>query len=334
MSFATSTYHELLEETLNEGVQKGDRTGTGTIATFGKQKRFGTHTEFPLITSKKIFFRGVIEELLWFIRGDTNNNSLADKKVNFWTPWADKNGDLGPVYGHMWRSWPTTGGTIDQLLEAQRLLREEPDSRRIIVNAWNPEFLPDPSLPPKENPAQGKQALPPCHMMFQFQAAPLSIYQMISVCMREGIPIDLSKMTTTFVDLREVEPDFLDIPEEISNRRVLHLQVYIRSNDLFLGAPFNIASYAALLQMMAQCVDMERGDLVYTVGDCHIYNNHMEQVRLQLDRWKEHVSTGGELSRPVLKLNPDVKDITEFTWEDFTLENYNPLGAIKGTPAV
>lgn len=335
MNSATTTYHNALIKVLNRGVKKEDRTGTGTISTFGEQLRFGLEKEFPLIESKKVFFKGILEELLWFIRGDTNNNSLVEKGVNFWTPWAADNGDLGPVYGKMWRSWPTTSGeTIDQLREAQRLLREEPDSRRIIVNAWNPEFLPDPSVPPKTNPEKGRQALPPCHMMFQFQASPLSVAEMLGYCASNGIPLNLGVLTDTFMDVNGTDPSIFGVPDYVKNKRKLNLQVYIRSNDMFLGAPFNIASYALLVMMMAQCCDMLLGDLVYTIGDCHIYNNHIEQVKEQINRWSD-VSASRVKTNPVwVEINPEIKDIDQFSSEDFTLVNYDPLPAIKGAPAV
>ena len=335
MSIATTTYHNALTKVLLKGVKKGDRTGTGTISTFGEQLRFDLEKEFPLIESKKVFFRGILEELLWFIRGDTNNKSLVEKGINFWTPWAPEDGDLGPVYGRMWRSWPTSkGGTIDQLKEAQRLLQEEPDSRRIIVNAWNPEFLPDPRIPPKENPANGLQALPPCHMMFQFQASPLSLPDMLSYCAINGIPLNLEDLVDTFLDLSTVDPSSLGVPDEVINKRRLNLQIYIRSNDMFLGAPFNIASYALLTMMMAQCCDMLLGDLVYTIGDCHIYSNHLDQVKEQISRWENRDTSKSNPSPVRVLINPEIRDIDGFTAKDFELQNYDPLPAIKGAPAV
>ena len=261
-------YLNLLNRVLSEGVKKGDRTGTGTISIFGHQMRFDLSEGFPVLTTKKLHLKSIIYELLWFLKGDTNIRYLNEHDVRIWNEWADENGDLGPIYGSQWRSWPDySGGTIDQISQAIDLLKNNPDSRRIIVNAWNVAAIPS-------------MKLPPCHCFFQFYAA-------------EG---------------------------------KLSLQLYQRSADIFLGVPFNIASYALLLQMMAQAVGLQPGDFVHTFGDAHIYTNHLEQVKLQLSREPRPL--------PVMKINPEVKTIFDFCYEDFELEGYNPHPHIKGTVSV
>ena len=253
---------------MDNGVLKKDRTGTGTKSVFGRQMRFNLEEGFPLVTTKKVHLKSIIHELLWFIAGDTNIAYLKANGVRIWDEWADENGDLGPVYGHQWRSWPTPdGGTIDQLANVIQQIKNNPDSRRHIVSAWNVAEV-------------DKMALPPCHTLFQFYVA----------------------------DGR------------------LSCQLYQRSADMFLGVPFNIASYALLTMMIAQECGLRPGDFVHTTGDTHIYTNHFDQVREQLSREPKPL--------PVMKLNPDVKSVFDFRYEDFTLEGYDPWPAIKGKVAV
>lgn len=251
-------YLDLLHRILEEGVEKSDRTGTGTLSVFGHQMRFNLEEGFPLLTTKKLHLKSIIYELLWFLQGDTNVKYLQEHGVRIWNEWADENGDLGHIYGYQWRSWPDyKGGFIDQIQEAVDTIKHNPDSRRIIVSAWNVGDL-------------GNMNLPPCHAFFQFY---------------------------------------------VVNGK-LSLQLYQRSADTFLGVPFNIASYALLLMMMAQVTGLKAGDFVHTLGDTHIYKNHLEQVKLQLTREPRPL--------PRMKLNPDVKSIFDFKFEDFTLEDYNP----------
>ena len=261
-------YLDLLDRILTEGVKKEDRTGTGTISVFGNQMRFNLEEGFPLLTTKKLHLKSIIYELLWFLRGDTNIKYLKDHGVSIWDEWADENGDLGPVYGHQWRSWPDeNGGTIDQIQNVVNQIRNNPDSRRMIVSAWNVAEV-------------ERMALPPCHTMFQFYVA---------------------------------------------NGR-LSLQLYQRSADTFLGVPFNIASYALLLQMMAQVTGLKAGDFIHTTGDTHLYLNHIEQAKLQLTRSPRPL--------PRMVINPDVKDIFDFKYEDFQLEGYDPWPHIKAAVSV
>lgn len=271
-------YLNLVQEVLDRGVQKGDRTGTGTKSIFGHQMRFDLAAGFPLVTTKKVHLKSIIHELLWFLKGDTNIAYLKENGVKIWDEWADENGDLGPVYGFQWRNW--NGEDIDQIKEVIHTLKTNPESRRIMVSAWNPSVMPDTTVSFSENVANGKAALPPCHSFFQFYVS-------------EG---------------------------------KLSCQLYQRSADVFLGVPFNIASYALLTMMVAQVCDLELGDFVHTFGDVHIYNNHIEQVNLQLSRELKEL--------PIMKLNPNVKDIFEFTYDDFVLENYDPHPAIKGAVAI
>lgn len=261
-------YLDLLQRILTEGAQKTDRTGTGTLSVFGHQTRYPLAEGFPLLTTKKLHLKSIIYELLWFLRGDTNVRYLQDHGVRIWNEWADADGNLGPVYGHQWRSWPDyRGGTIDQIQQVVDTLRTHPDSRRMIVSAWNPAEV-------------DSMALPPCHCLFQFYVA----------------------------DGR------------------LSLQLYQRSADTFLGVPFNIASYALLLQMVAQVTGFEPGDFIHTTGDTHLYLNHLEQARLQLTRQPRPL--------PRMRINPDVHDLFRFQYEDFQLEDYNPWPHIAATVSV
>ncbi|MBD9041541.1 MAG: thymidylate synthase [Prevotella sp.] len=261
-------YLSLLNRILTEGHQKGDRTGTGTLSVFGHQMRYDLQDGFPLLTTKKLHLKSIIYELLWFLRGDTNVRWLQAHGVRIWNEWADENGDLGPVYGHQWRSWPDyRGGTIDQIAQVEEMIKRNPNSRRMLVTAWNPAEVED-------------MALPPCHCLFQFYVA----------------------------DGR------------------LSLQLYQRSADTFLGVPFNIASYALLLQMMAQVTGLQPGEFVHTTGDTHLYLNHLEQARLQLSRTPRPL--------PTMRINPDVKSIFDFRYEDFELENYDPWPHIAAEVSV
>ena len=261
-------YLDLLRLILDHGTPKTDRTGTGTLSIFGHQMRFDLAAGFPLVTTKKLHLRSIIHELLWFLQGNTNIAYLKENKVRIWDEWADENGELGPVYGHQWRSWPTAdGGQIDQISQVIEMIRRSPDSRRLIVSAWNVAQI-------------EQMALPPCHLLFQFYVA----------------------------DGR------------------LSCQLYQRSADVFLGVPFNIASYALLTMMVAQVTGLQPGDFVHTFGDAHLYNNHMEQAQLQLSREPRPL--------PTMKLNPAVKSIFDFKFEDFQLENYEPHPHISAPVAV
>jgi len=261
-------YHELMQYVLDNGVKKEDRTGTGTISVFGYQMRFDLSEGFPVVTTKKLHLRSIIHELLWFLQGNTNIKYLKDNNVSIWDEWADENGELGPVYGHQWRSWPTVdGGTVDQISEVVHQIKTNPDSRRLIVSAWNVGEI-------------SKMALPPCHTFFQFYVA-------------EG---------------------------------KLSCQLYQRSADIFLGVPFNIASYALLTMMIAQVCDLKPGDFVHTFGDAHLYSNHLEQANLQLSREIRPL--------PAMEINPEVKTIFDFKFEDFTLLKYDPHPHIKAKVAV
>ena len=271
-------YQDLLRHILANGYSKDDRTGTGTTSVFGYQMRFDLNEGFPLVTTKKIHLKSVIYELLWFLKGDTNIGYLNEHGVRIWNEWADPNGDLGPVYGAQWRNW--NGEAIDQLKAVVDTLKHNPESRRIIVSAWNPSVLPDTRKSFAENVANGKAALPPCHALFQFYVA-------------DG---------------------------------KLSCQLYQRSADVFLGVPFNIASYALLTMMLAQVCDLQLGDFVHTFGDVHIYNNHREQVALQLSRTPRPL--------PTMHLNPAVKDLFAFDYTDFRLEGYDPYPTIKAAVAV
>lgn len=271
-------YHDLVKYVLENGNEKGDRTGTGTKSVFGYQMRFDLNEGFPMVTTKKLHLKSIIYELLWFLKGDTNIQYLNENGVRIWNEWADENGDLGPVYGHQWRNWADE--EIDQIKEVIETLKNNPNSRRMLVSAWNPSVLPDTSKSFSENVANGKAALPPCHAFFQFYVA-------------DG---------------------------------KLSCQLYQRSADIFLGVPFNIASYALLTLMMAQVCGYQPGEFIHTFGDAHIYNNHLEQLELQLSRDIRPL--------PKMILNPEVKNIFDFTFEDFTLVDYNPHPHIKGVVAV
>lgn len=261
-------YLKLLDRILTEGATKTDRTGTGTMSVFGNQMRFDMADGFPLLTTKKLHLKSIIYELLWFLRGDTNVHYLQEHGVRIWNEWADENGELGPVYGHQWRSWPDyNGGTIDQIQNVVDMIKNHPDSRRMMVTAWNPAEV-------------EQMALPPCHCLFQFYVA----------------------------DGR------------------LSLQLYQRSADTFLGVPFNIASYALLLQMMAQVTGLQPGEFIHTTGDTHLYLNHLDQARLQLTRTPRPL--------PTMKINPEVKNIFDFHYEDFQLEGYDPWPHIAATVSV
>lgn len=274
-------YLDLMRHVRDTGVRKDDRTGTGTLSVFGYQMRFDLAQGFPLVTTKKCHLKSIIHELLWFLRGDTNVAYLQEHGVRIWNEWATETGDLGPVYGAQWRSWPAPdGGSIDQLAELVQQLRSKPDSRRLIVSAWNPAYLPDESVPPAENARAGKMALPPCHTMFQFYVA-------------EGR---------------------------------LSCQLYQRSADIFLGVPFNIASYALLTMMVAQVVGLKVGEFIHTLGDAHLYSNHLEQVELQLSR--------EPLPLPTMRINPAVEDLFAFSFDDFELQGYQSHPHIAAPIAV
>jgi len=271
-------YLELLQYILDNGIEKSDRTGTGTISVFGYQMRFDLQKGFPLVTTKKVHLKSIIHELLWFLKGDTNVKYLQQNGVRIWNEWANEEGDLGPVYGAQWRNWNNDG--IDQIAQVVDTLKKNPDSRRMLITAWNPSVMPDTSKSFAQNVAESKAALPPCHAFFQFYVA-------------DG---------------------------------KLSCQMYQRSADVFLGVPFNIASYALLTMMMAQVTGFQLGEFIHTFGDVHIYSNHLEQVKLQLSR------TPREL--PQMKLNPNVTSIFDFKYEDFELVNYHPHPAIKAKVSV
>ena len=271
-------YHDLVKHVLENGTQKGDRTGTGTISVFGYQMRFDLSEGFPMVTTKKLHLKSIIHELLWFLKGDTNIAYLQENGVKIWDAWADENGNLGPVYGHQWRNWNSE--EIDQITELIETLKTNPNSRRMLISAWNPSVLPDTTISFSENVANGKAALPPCHAFFQFY---------------------------------------------VSDGK-LSCQLYQRSADIFLGVPFNIASYALFTMMVAQVCGFEAGEFIHTFGDAHIYNNHIEQVNLQLSREPRKL--------PIMKLNPSVTNIFDFTFDDFTLEGYEPHEHIKGAVSV
>ena len=271
-------YLDLIRQIQTNGIQKTDRTGTGTKSVFGYQMRFDLSKGFPMVTTKKLHLKSIIHELLWFLKGDTNIQYLQENGVRIWNEWADEKGNLGPVYGHQWRNW--NDEEIDQIKDIVETLKSSPDSRRMLVSAWNPSVMPDTSKSFAENVANNKAALPPCHAFFQFYVA----------------------------------------------NGKLSCQLYQRSADVFLGVPFNIASYALLTMMMAQVCNLKSGDFVHTFGDAHIYSNHEDQIKLQLSRVPK--------SLPTMKMNPKIKDLFEFTFEDFELIDYNPHPLIKGTVAI
>ena len=271
-------YLDLIREVRDHGIEKTDRTGTGTKSVFGYQMRFDLAKGFPMVTTKKLHLKSIIYELLWFLKGDTNIGYLNENGVKIWDAWADENGDLGPVYGFQWRNW--NGDGIDQISELINTLKTNPDSRRMVVSAWNPSVLPDTTVSFSKNVENNKAALPPCHAFFQFYVA----------------------------------------------NGKLSCQLYQRSADIFLGVPFNIASYALLTMMIAQVTNLEYGDFVHTFGDAHIYNNHREQIDLQLSRVPKEL--------PTMRLNPNVKDIFDFEFSDFELIDYHPHPHIKGLVSV
>jgi thymidylate synthase len=271
-------YLDLVKLVYTSGIEKTDRTGTGTKSIFGHQMRFDLSKGFPLVTTKKIHVKSLIHELLWFLKGTTNINYLKENGVRIWNEWADEKGNLGPVYGHQWRNWNSEG--IDQIEEVINTLKTNPDSRRMLISAWNPSVMPDSSKSFAENVANNKAALPPCHAFFQFYVA----------------------------------------------GGKLSCQLYQRSADVFLGVPFNIASYALLTLMIAQVCGYEAGDFIHSFGDAHIYSNHFEQINKQLTRLPKKL--------PVMQLNPEIKNIFDFTYDDFELLNYNPHPLIKGKVAI
>ncbi len=274
-------YLQLMRHVLDTGTKKEDRTGTGTLSVFGYQMRFDLNQGFPLITTKKCPLRAIIHELLWFLKGETNIAYLRNNNVKIWDEWATEEGELGPVYGKQWRSWEGSDGVaVDQISELIEQIKHNPDSRRLLVSAWNPTVLPDTQFSPKDNAAKGRQALPPCHTMFQFYV--------------------------------------------LSGK--LSCQLYQRSGDVFLGVPFNIASYALLTMMIAQVCDLQVGDFIHTFGDAHLYLNHLEQAREQLTR--------EPLTLPEMMINPSIKNIFEFTIDDFELENYQAHAHIKASVAI
>ncbi len=274
-------YLDLMRLVRDHGVRKADRTGTGTVSVFGHQMRFDLAQGFPLVTTKKCHLRSIIHELLWFLKGDTNVQYLRDNKVSIWDEWATEDGSLGPVYGHQWRSWPAPDGAqIDQITEVIQQIKTKPDSRRLIVSAWNPADLPDESQSPQANVAGGRMALAPCHALFQFYVA-------------DG---------------------------------KLSCQLYQRSADIFLGVPFNIASYALLTMMIAQVTELKPGEFVHTLGDAHLYLNHLEQVETQLARQPRTL--------PTMQLNPQITDLFAFSYDDFTLTGYDPHPHISAPIAI
>mgnify|MGYP001812940441 CR=1 FL=1 len=271
-------YLDLIQHVIDHGIVKEDRTGTGTKSVFGYQMRFDLNDGFPMVTTKKLHLKSIIHELLWFLKGDTNIAYLKENGVKIWDAWANENGDLGPVYGYQWRNW--NGDGIDQIKEVVDTIKNNPDSRRMMVSAWNPSVLPDTSVSFAENVANNKAALPPCHAFFQFY---------------------------------------------VSDGK-LSCQLYQRSADIFLGVPFNIASYALFTMMMAQVTGLKYGDFIHTFGDAHIYSNHMEQIELQLSRDPKPL--------PKMIINPEIKNIFEFSFKDFNLVNYEPHPHIRGSVAV
>lgn len=310
------TYKKLLRHVLANGNVRTDRTGVGTKGVFGYQMRFNLLDGFPVVTTKKIHLKSVFHELVWFLRGDTNIKYLQDNGVNIWNEWADENGDLGPVYGAMWRSWPTDDKNvvIDQIQSAIKTLKNSPDSRRIIVSGWNPAILPDTSKSFVENIASGKQALPPCHTMFQFYTQKIE-YTMINGFV--GYVLDGRAYTTQYKSMQ----DIVLLPEH-----ALSCQLYCRSIDLFLGCPFNIASYAALVHVIAHLTNMLPYEFVMTIGDAHIYTNHFDQVKLQLDRV--------EYASPTLNINPKLNNINDIEYDDFHVIGYQSHHAIKAPIAI
>lgn len=274
-------YLDLLDDILKNGVQKGDRTGTGTVSVFARQYRHNLQDGFPLLTTKKLHFKSIANELLWFLKGDTNTQWLKENGVSIWDEWATEDGDLGPLYGKQWTAWPTKdGGSINQIDYVVDCLKNKPNSRRILFHGWNVEYLPDESISPQENVDQGRMALPPCHLLYQFYVA----------------------------------------------NNQLSAQLYIRSSDSFLGLPYNTASLALLVHMLAQQCDLDVGEVIVTTGDSHIYSNHMEQVNTQLKRTPKAL--------PKLKIKRKPNSIYDYTFEDFEIQGYDPLPPIKAPVAI
>ena len=274
-------YLQLMRHVMDTGIKKEDRTGTGTLSVFGYQMRFDLSQGFPLVTTKKCHLRSIIHELLWFLKGETNIRYLSENNVKIWDEWATEDGELGPVYGQQWRSWTGADGqVVDQISELMEQIKNNPDSRRLIVSAWNPSVLPDTRFSPRENAQQGRQALPPCHTMFQFY---------------------------------------------VLNGK-LSCQLYQRSGDIFLGVPFNIASYALLTMMIAQVCNLQVGDFIHTFGDAHLYSSHLEQAQLQLSR--------EPFPLPTMVINPEINNIFDFKIDDFELQNYQAHGHIKAPVAI
>lgn len=274
-------YLELLDDVLSHGAQKGDRTGTGTLSVFGRQYRHDLQEGFPLLTTKKLHFKSIANELIWFLKGDTNTQWLKENGVSIWDEWATEEGDLGPIYGKQWTAWPTKdGGTINQIDYIVDCLKNNPDSRRILFHGWNVEFLPDESMSPQDNVTEGRMALPPCHLLYQFYVA--------------------------------------------NNK--LSAQLYIRSSDSFLGLPYNTASLALLVHMLAQQCDLDVGEVIVTTGDSHIYSNHMDQVKTQLERKPRAL--------PKLNIRRKPESIYDYTFEDFEIEGYDPYPTIKAPVAI
>lgn len=294
-------YLDLLQHVLDHGTERLDRTGTGTVGVFGYQMRFDLSQGFPVLTTKKLHLRSIIYELLWFLRGDTNIKYLKEHGVSIWDEWADENGDLGPVYGSQWRSWPDgRGGTIDQIAGVVDEIKRNPYSRRLMVTAWNPAEIHD-------------MALPPCHCLFQFYVEPVAPV------------VDKLNVEKLIGSDNVSTQQHINVSTQPAKGR-LSCQLYQRSADIFLGVPFNIASYALLTMMVAQVCGLQPGDFVHTLGDAHIYRNHLDQVHLQLTREPRKL--------PTMRINPAVKDIFGFQYEDFTLEGYDPHPHIKGEVSV
>jgi thymidylate synthase len=330
-------YHDLMKHVLENGTKKEDRTGTGTISVFGYQMRFDLSEGFPVVTTKKLHLRSIIHELLWFLQGDTNIKYLKDNGVSIWDDWADENGDLGPVYGYQWRSWPTAdGGKIDQMSKLIQQIKRNPDSRRLLISAWNVAHV-------------DQMALPPCHTMFQFYVAngklscqlyqrsadiflgvPFNIasYALLTMMVAQVCDLEPGEFIHTFGDAHIYSNHLEQVNLQLSRdcRPLPQMLINPEVKDIFLGVPFNIASYALLTMMVAQVCDLEPGEFIHTFGDAHIYSNHLEQVNLQLSRDCRPL--------PQMLINPEVKDIFGFTYEDFELVNYDPHPHIKGEVAV
>lgn len=360
MNHVDKQYIEHLGALVTKGKAKGDRTGTGTMSLFGHQMRFDLTKGFPLLTTKKLFTKGIVHELIMFIRGETNIQRLVDNGVGIWDEWATEEGDLGPVYGEQWRSWKVdqvleqegeesasvVRYTIDQLAEAIATLKINPDSRRIIVSAWNPAVLPDDRISPQENAKLGKQALPPCHTLFQFYTEEIDLSERFALFRtqfqdklfrdEEWVAKCKADKKDIFVEAENIYANFLEsqpkndvsfLNREGIPSRYLSCQLYQRSADWFLGVPFNIASYALLTEMIAQVTGMKAKEFIHSFGDTHVYLNHLEQVTTQLKRQPFN-------NLPKLKLNPAITNIDDFEFEDITIEGYTSHEAIKAPVSV